>query len=101
MRLVFPPLLAAIIAVPIYLIMSLFYPAWAVDIIMAGTLCGFMLYDLTHYYLHHGLPLGAYFRELKSYHLNHHYKDYHLGYGISSKLWDYVFGTVLYDKAKA
>jgi sterol desaturase/sphingolipid hydroxylase (fatty acid hydroxylase superfamily) len=30
---------------------------------------------------------------LKQYHLRHHYKDDHTGYGISSPLWDYVFRT--------
>ena len=30
---------------------------------------------------------------LKQYHLRHHYKDDHAGYGVSSPLWDYVFRT--------
>ncbi|PYK19139.1 MAG: fatty acid hydroxylase [Verrucomicrobia bacterium] len=30
---------------------------------------------------------------LKQYHLRHHFKDDHVGYGISSPLWDYVFRT--------
>jgi sterol desaturase/sphingolipid hydroxylase (fatty acid hydroxylase superfamily) len=30
---------------------------------------------------------------LKQYHLRHHYKDDDVGFGISSPLWDYVFGT--------
>ncbi|CUM48382.1 unnamed protein product [Debaryomyces tyrocola] len=27
--------------------------------------------------------------------LQHHYKNYHRGYGVTSKIWDYPFGTVL------
>lgn len=46
-------------------------------------------------YIHHGRPLTAYLRELKSYHLDHHYKDPNLGYGITSKFWDLVFHTQL------
>jgi 4-hydroxysphinganine ceramide fatty acyl 2-hydroxylase len=30
---------------------------------------------------------------LKQHHLRHHYHDDHLGYGVSSPLWDYIFGT--------
>lgn len=48
-----------------------------------------------HYYLHHGLPASAWARSLKSYHLDHHYKEYNLGFGITSKTWDIVFGTEL------
>ena len=33
-------------------------------------------------------------RFLREYHLRHHFRDDDLGYGVSSPLWDYVFGTV-------
>jgi len=42
----------------------------------------------------------SYFRGLKDYHILHHYKNPKLGYGVSNKLWDYVFGTVLYDEPR-
>lgn len=44
--------------------------------------------------LHH-TRLPAYVRELKKYHLAHHYKNFDLAFGVTSKLWDYVFNTVL------
>lgn len=47
-----------------------------------------------HYALHH-TRLPAYLREMKRYHLAHHYKNFELGFGVTSKIWDYVFGTVL------
>ncbi|MBP6533412.1 MAG: sterol desaturase family protein, partial [Bacteroidia bacterium] len=28
---------------------------------------------------------------LKQHHMLHHYKDMDHGYGVSSKLWDYIF----------
>ncbi|KAI8840874.1 hypothetical protein BC829DRAFT_426046 [Chytridium lagenaria] len=40
-------------------------------------------------------PLFANGQGNESYHLDHHYKNAHLGYGITSKLWDHVFNTVL------
>lgn len=61
--------------------------------------------------LHH-TRLPAYMREMKKYHLAHHYKNFELGFGVTStsccdcaeflsdvwdvgKVWDYVFNTVL------
>lgn len=39
---------------------------------------------------------GSYLAEMKTYHMKHHYAGlHHVGYGITSKLWDLVFGTEL------
>ena len=46
-------------------------------------------------YLHHGTPFTEYIKKSKSYHMDHHYKNHNLGFGVSSKLWDFVFGTLL------
>lgn len=43
----------------------------------------------------HHKRLPAYLREIKKYHLAHHYKNFELGFGVTSKIWDYVFNTVL------
>ena len=47
--------------------------------------------------------LPAYYRELKKYHLQHHFADYENGFGVTSRFWDRVFGTELpsLDGAKA
>ncbi|KAJ3278356.1 fatty acid alpha-hydroxylase [Borealophlyctis nickersoniae] len=96
MRLVMPPALSLALAVPIYFIYTFFIPQWEYSCpVAAGTMIGYVAYDLTHYYLHHGRPYGSHLKEMKTYHLDHHYKDYNLGYGITSKFWDRVFGTVL------
>ena len=39
--------------------------------------------------------LPAYYRELKKYHLQHHFADYENGFGVTSRFWDRVFGTEL------
>lgn len=61
--------------------------------------------------LHH-TRLPTYMREMKKYHLAHHYKNFELGFGVTSmsnrywvrllsdardagKIWDYIFNTVL------
>ncbi|KAK4932286.1 hypothetical protein LTR28_011418 [Elasticomyces elasticus] len=38
---------------------------------------------------------GAYYRELKRYHLQHHFADYENGFGVTSRFWDRVFKTEL------
>jgi sterol desaturase/sphingolipid hydroxylase (fatty acid hydroxylase superfamily) len=48
---------------------------------------------MLHYATHHFPMKRGVFLWLKQYHLRHHYKDDHVGYGISSPLWDYVFRT--------
>ncbi|KAH9490969.1 Fatty acid 2-hydroxylase [Bulinus truncatus] len=95
-RLVFPPLPASFFAVPFYFLCISLFPVGLSQITFAGIVSGYMGYDLIHYYLHHGeKPSLAYFQQLKSYHNLHHYKHQQLGFGISSKFWDYPFGTLI------
>jgi len=56
-------------------------------------LTGYIGYDMVHYYLHHCNPKSGYWRDLKIYHMQHHYKNGALGFGVSQKFWDIVFGT--------
>ena len=73
----------------------IFYP------FMIGFILGYITYDMIHYYLHHGVQMSEYFKGLRTYHMQHHYKFGKIGYGVSSKLWDYVFGTVIPEKEQA
>jgi len=59
----------------------------------AGFLCGYLFYDMVHYATHHFSMKRGLWLWLKKYHMRHHYDDDHVGYGVSSPLWDYVFGT--------
>ena len=42
--------------------------------------------------------LPSYYADLKSYHMDHHYKDAENGFGVTSRFWDRVFGTELHPK---
>jgi len=105
MRLVFPPVLTTFFLAAFWYFFYAMFPASWTYAITSGGLSGYICYDLCHYYLHHsGIPPLSYFGRLKRYHLAHHYKDHKLGYGITSKFWDVVFGTLLdvpEPKAKA
>ena len=56
--------------------------------------CSLVEPNIFIYRLHH-TRLPAYVRDMKKYHLAHHYKNFDLGFGVTSKIWDYVFNTVL------
>lgn len=101
MRLVAPPIMSWPIAVVLWLIYPVVFghPWW---VVFAGTCVGYVAYDWIHYYTHHfkpGNPIGKW---LKSYHLLHHFDENHgrMRYGVSSPLWDLVFGTYLPLKKK-
>jgi sterol desaturase/sphingolipid hydroxylase (fatty acid hydroxylase superfamily) len=48
---------------------------------------------MMHYALHHSTFESAFWKEMKSHHATHHYHDPENGFGVSSKMWDYVFRT--------
>ena len=67
-------------------------PEWVAPL-MSGFLIGYLVYDLTHYATHHFAMRSGYARYIKRYHMQHHYKDAGTRFGVSSPLWDWVFGT--------
>ena len=97
-RLVMPPIVSILVAV------GLWFPAKAVFGMhhvwgfMGGLAIGYVWYDLTHYYLHHAVPRTALGRWLRKYHMVHHFATPHVRYGISTPLWDLVFGTYPKDR---
>lgn len=96
LRLVMPPALFLILATPFWkLAHVVFYWNWSIATsVFCGGIFGYVCYDLTHYFLHHR-TLPSYWRELKKYHLQHHFMDYENGFGVTSRFWDVVFGTQL------
>lgn len=97
-RLLMPPVvsipLAAIFYGLFYLVAGLLLkaPQW-VNPLMGGFAAGYLTYDLTHYATHH-LPMrSGWAKYLKRYHMMHHYKTPDARFGVSSPLWDIVFGT--------
>ena len=60
----------------------------------AGFIAGYLAYDYTHYYLHHFVPRSELGKRLREQHMRHHFQDHRYGFGVSSPLWDVVFGTL-------
>lgn len=97
-RLVMPPTLFVVLCTPFYKLVFALLPYYWACAGFAGGMLGYVCYDLTHYFLHHS-QLPPYMRKLKKYHLEHHYKNYELGFGVTSWFWDKVFGTYLGENA--
>ncbi|XP_009140305.1 dihydroceramide fatty acyl 2-hydroxylase FAH1 [Brassica rapa] len=99
LRLVFPPALTAIMCFPLWNLAKLIATPSAAPALFGGGLFGYVMYDLTHYYLHHANPTIPVTKNLKKSHLNHHFRIQDKGYGVTSSLWDIVFGTLPTTKA--
>lgn len=95
-RLVLPPTLFVFLAYPFYRLIFGIFPFYQACSGFAGGTLGYIMYDVTHYLLHH-TRLPGYLQEVKKYHLEHHYKNYEMGFGVTSKFWDVIFDTTIDD----
>ncbi len=77
-----------LVCVPILGANSAFFP------LFSGFITGYLAYDLTHYATHHFPMRSGYAKLLKRHHLRHHFKTPDQRYGVTSPLWDLVFGTL-------
>ncbi|XP_059916203.1 fatty acid 2-hydroxylase [Gadus macrocephalus] len=95
-RLVFPPGLAAVVTGGLYMALHGVLPGVLGDCVFVGGLCGYVVYDMIHYYLHYGSPKrGSYLYNMKAWHVKHHFEHQRAGFGISTTFWDHPFNTVI------
>lgn len=59
----------------------------------AGLGIMYMIYEVIHKRAHTHAPIGKYGRWLRKHHFYHHFKDPKKNHGVTSPLWDVVFGT--------
>jgi sterol desaturase/sphingolipid hydroxylase (fatty acid hydroxylase superfamily) len=92
-RLVLPPVPTIIGAGVFYgAFRAVLGPLWA-EPLFAFFAVGYLLYDYTHYASHRFVPWTRVGRALKRNHMLHHYATPDARWGVSSPLWDHVFGT--------
>ena len=94
LRLVMPPAVSIPLAALFFGAFTLVFGTPAAYPIFAGLLVGYLVYDYTHYYVHHFVPKSALGKRLREQHMRHHFQDHRFGYGVSSPLWDVVFRTL-------
>ncbi len=97
-RLVMPPALAVIFSAILYSLFRYALGPVLVEPFFAAFLVGYLCYDYIHYYVHHFTPTTKIGKFLKQSHMMHHYVSHESRWGVSSPLWDYVFGTLEAEK---
>jgi sterol desaturase/sphingolipid hydroxylase (fatty acid hydroxylase superfamily) len=93
MRLVMPPSVSVPLAIGFYLLFLLVLGGTVAPAFGAGFLVGYLIYDMTHYHVHHHTPRTRTGRRLREAHMRHHFQDDTRGFGVSAPWWDHVFGT--------
>ena len=92
-RLFMPPLPSIILASAIFGLQYLVLRNYTFPF-FPGFILGYLLYASMHYAIHAWNPPFKWMKPLWRNHHLHHYKDEHKGFGVSSTLWDHVFGTM-------
>jgi dihydroceramide fatty acyl 2-hydroxylase len=94
LRLVMPPAVSIPLAALFFAGFTLIFGTPEAYPLFAGLIAGYLAYDYMHYYVHHFAPKSKLGRRLREQHMRHHFQDHRYGYGVSSPLWDAVFGTL-------
>lgn len=93
-RLAMPPLPSIILSSLFFGIFYLIMGVWAVAF-WPGFMAGYLVYITFHYYQHRiKSPAIPTLKKLWLYHQIHHYSNPYVAFGVSTLLWDYVFGTL-------
>jgi sterol desaturase/sphingolipid hydroxylase (fatty acid hydroxylase superfamily) len=96
-RLVMPLMVSVPLAFLFYLIFfvvvsRILGAPWLTGTLFAGFVVGYVCYDLTHYALHHVQFNRGVGKFLRTHHMRHH-TEWASRFGVSTPLWDHVFGT--------
>jgi 4-hydroxysphinganine ceramide fatty acyl 2-hydroxylase len=91
-RLFMPAVPSIIISSSVFLIMYALVRNTAF-VFFPGFILGYLLYASMHYAIHAWRPPFQWMKPIWRNHHLHHYKNDEKGFGVSSHLWDKVFGT--------
>lgn len=92
-RLAMPPVLSITLSTILLLVFRLILGDLVFSF-LPGFLAGYAAYLSVHYMVHAYQPPKNFLKVLWVNHAVHHYKDGVGVYGVSSPLWDYIYGTM-------
>jgi sterol desaturase/sphingolipid hydroxylase (fatty acid hydroxylase superfamily) len=92
-RLAMPPVLSITISTLLLLILRLILGDFVFSF-LPGFLVGYAAYLSVHYMVHAFQPPKNFLKALWVNHGVHHYRDGSVVFGVSSPLWDYIYGTM-------
>lgn len=79
--------------------------AWAITgnwqsmtYLYTGLMAGYFFYEYLDFQAHHGMARGRIIRYYRKYHLLHHHYHAKARYGVTSPLFDFIFGTYRVEK---
>ena len=98
-RLVMPPVASIPMAFVVWLVFLLVFGT-AAKPAFAGMMVGYLIYDSTHFLVHHYSMPTKFGKFIKRHHMRHHFKDPDKDYGVSSPLWDVIFRTFSGDRKR-
>src|SRR5690606_40833197 len=91
-RLVMPPSVSVPLALIFFFLFKLIIGNIFVAPFFVGFITGYLCYDMIHYAVHHYNMHNKFWLALKKHHMLHHYKNPGLGYGVSTPIWDDIYG---------
>ena len=88
---------------------TILIPAWlclgfnVADGLTVGVMLGYWWYGVVHHVIHHHANTSspAYFNDLRAWHMRHHYSPRSGNFGVTTRVWDHVFGTAIRVRDKA
>jgi sterol desaturase/sphingolipid hydroxylase (fatty acid hydroxylase superfamily) len=75
--------------------------------VTTGIMVGYWWYGIVHHVIHHHARkasmrrTSSYFDDLRAWHMRHHHSPKAGNFGVTSPVWDYVFGTAISERRKA
>ncbi len=102
-RLFMPPVPSLVLAS--FIFSSMYFMAQSIGLkenvfaFFPGFMLGYLVYGTMHYAIHAWNPPYKWMKPLWRNHHLHHYKNEQMGFGVSTTLWDRIFGT-MFDLTK-
>jgi 4-hydroxysphinganine ceramide fatty acyl 2-hydroxylase len=88
------PLYGLVISLILYaLLFAAFRDTFSAAGVMVGIWMGFLYYEAVHYRVHFSLSGSGFVARQRRAHFYHHFTNNKRCFGVTSPLWDYVFGT--------
>lgn len=91
-RLLMPPVPGLLIVMLLYVVFFTILNSW-VYFFMPGFMTGYLLYTYVHFSVH-TTPVPSWLKTQYRHHAIHHYKHPDKAFGVSTSLWDQIFGTM-------
>jgi sterol desaturase/sphingolipid hydroxylase (fatty acid hydroxylase superfamily) len=89
------PLYGIVVSSILYVLLyAVLRSAFAAAGVLVGIWMGFLYYEAVHYRVHFSLSGSGFVARQRRAHFYHHFTNNKRCFGVTSPLWDYVFGTM-------